>query len=253
MLASFTTNAAGQIPAIGQEPVIEDLAHWMLTITLNVLCGAAFNLRTTWPIGSVEAAGIGHDQTKDDKSSSKKSNEKFSFQQSVDILMIRLYQIIIFPAWMLRNSPLQTFRDGEQACRDFLFYMREMFSDARKTIKMEADERDVKSSNTFAAKDLDNKNDLLSGILKASASDSKMSLTDEETIGNVFLFILAGHETAAGTLQSALSLLATEPTIQQTVQAEIDNIWSTKNPGEDLTYNDYPKMRTLMALMVSLT
>jgi hypothetical protein len=37
---------------------------------------------------------------------------------------------------------------------------------------------------------------------------------------------------------------------QQRIQDEIDEIWASKKQGEDLTYEDYPKMRTIMALMV---
>jgi hypothetical protein len=35
------------------------------------------------------------------------------------------------------------------------------------------------------------------------------------------------------------------------VQNEIDDIWATKQSGEELSYDDYPKMRVIMALMVS--
>jgi hypothetical protein len=51
-----------------------------------------------------------------------------------------------------------------------------------------------------------------------------MALNEEETIGNIFILIMAGHE------------LATHPDTQQKVQTEIDSIWASKHPGEDLSW-----------------
>jgi cytochrome P450 len=94
------------------------------------------------------------------------------------------------------------------------------------------------------------KADLLGTIVRAGKSDNNMALNEAETIGNIFIFIMAGHETTAIALQAALLLLATHPNIQQNVQDEIDAIWASKEPGEDFSYGDYPKMRTIMAVML---
>jgi Cytochrome P450 len=75
-------------------------------------------------------------------------------------------------------------------------------------------------------------------------------LDESEILGNICILLIAGHETSASVLETALILLATEPEFQQSIQEEIDSIWAAKEPGEDLTYDDYPKMRTIMALMV---
>jgi cytochrome P450 len=75
-------------------------------------------------------------------------------------------------------------------------------------------------------------------------------LDESEILGNICILLIAGHETSASLLETALILLATEPVFQQSIQDEIDSIWAGKKPGEDLTYADYPKMATIMALMV---
>jgi cytochrome P450 len=77
-------------------------------------------------------------------------------------------------------------------------------------------------------------------------------LDESEILGNICILLIAGHETSASVLETALILLATEPEFQQRIRDEIDSIWAAKKPGEDLTYEDYPKMRTIMALMVCL-
>lgn len=91
------------------------------------------------------------------------------------------------------------------------------------------------------------RNDLLSNIMRANNNDL---LDDSEIFGNICILLIAGHETSASVLETAIILLATEPDFQQNIQDEIDNIWAGKKPEEDLTYEDYPKMRTIMALML---
>ena len=92
--------------------------------------------------------------------------------------------------------------------------------------------------------------DLLSSMVKASKQDRSSALSERETVGNIFVFVLAGHETTATTLQTALILLAANPQLQEEVQDEINGIWATKTEG-DPDYGDYPKMRVIMALTVS--
>jgi cytochrome P450 len=99
------------------------------------------------------------------------------------------------------------------------------------------------------------RNDLLSNMTNSDGvphSSDKGSLSDEEITSNVFIFTLAGHETTATTIQTALTLLALHPELQQEIHEELDMIYGGKSEGEGLAYEtDYPKMRRLMTLMVS--
>lgn len=231
MIASFTTDLEGQKSVPGNEPVVEDLLHWTMTVTLHVLSGAAFSLNMPWPTKSTAASSAHSIEDITAKSTFKVTEKhKMSFQQSLDKLMEYLPFIIFFPSWLLRNSPISIMRKMQDCADEFRIYMSELI----------ADHQHFESS----------RGDLLGSIVKATATDDKATWTEEETIGNIFVFILAGHETTASTLQSAIILLACYPDYQQQVQAEIDNIWSTKKEGEDWTYEDYPKMRHIMALML---
>jgi cytochrome P450 len=89
------------------------------------------------------------------------------------------------------------------------------------------------------------------GSYRGNADQNVLRRLDEsEILGNICILLIAGHETSASLLETALILLATEPDFQQSIQDEIDSIWAGKKPGEDLTYAEYPKMATIMALMV---
>lgn len=87
-----------------------------------------------------------------------------------------------------------------------------------------------------------------------SHGSDKGGLSDPEITSNVFIFTLAGHETTATTIQTALVLLAVHPELQQEIHEELDVVYGGKSEGEGLVYeSDYPKMRRVMALMVSET
>jgi hypothetical protein len=123
-------------------------------------------------------------------------------------------------------------RDLQRAKDEFSQYMHEVISSASASTNISA------------------RGDLVSSMVKAGKQDTSSALSENEVVGNVFVFVLAGHETTATTLQTALILLAANPELQQEIQNEIRDIWTAKTEGEDLNYLDYPKMRTIMALMV---
>lgn len=102
----------------------------------------------------------------------------------------------------------------------------------------------TRSSSTSA------RGDLVSSMVKGGKQGTSSALSEKEVVGNIFVFVLAGHETTATTLQTALILLAENPELQQEIQDEINIIWASEKEAEDLDYSDYPKMRTILTLMV---
>ncbi|CZS87974.1 uncharacterized protein RCO7_00944 [Rhynchosporium graminicola] len=242
MLNSFTHDIEG----CEASPVVDDLFHWTMAVALNVLSSAALSLHMPWPIKSVASPSrpVAIPQDKTAASSSKPvRGHKMTFASSLNSLMKCLPFIIFFPVWLLRYSPFKVMREMQLSSDEFGSHMNEVIDDSQNTFDLEKEDaqEDSKIGN----------NDLLSNLIKANASESKQSLSKEEVIGNIFIFILAGHETVANTLHTCLILLAMYPDVQKAVQDEIDSIWATKQPGEDLSYQeDYPKMRFICALML---
>ena len=62
-------------------------------------------------------------------------------------------------------------------------------------------------------------------------------LSEEEILGNAFVFILAGHETAANTIHFSLLYLAMNPHSQRRVQQDIDDIFG-RRPINEWDYED---------------
>jgi len=133
---------------------------------------------------------------------------------------------IVLPDWVkLLTSRMRRFSD---AVRNLQHYMKEMI----------VERRDSGAGGT-------DRFDLFSALLDANAewgiSESAM-LSDSELIGNVFMFLLAGHETSANALCFALGLLALHQDEQEDLYQHIisvlpDNRLPEYEDMKDLKYS----------------
>ena len=81
---------------------------------------------------------------------------------------------------------------------------------------------------------------LVHQFTKAGAIDG--TITPEAVLGNIFIFVLAGHESSAATLWLALTMLACKPNFQRALQEDIDSIIHGRTV-DDLEYpSDYAKL-----------
>lgn len=227
MLHTFTHDANNEECTPYSEPVIEDLAHWTMTAALYVIAGVAFNLKMLWPTYSVSASTIPRQSSLTTPTNS--TTHTMSFQESFGYLDY-LGFVIAFPRSFLRYSPFKSMRRILACTEEFVLLVRELINNAEQN---------------------DSKVDLLSVIVKAGNADEKMKLSESETIGNFFAFIVAGHETTSSTVQTALLMLACEPDVQDKVHEELKTIWASTEGRQDWTYDDYPKMRYTMGVIVS--
>lgn len=99
--------------------------------------------------------------------------------------------------------------------------------------------------------------DNLLSILVRSADQNKLSngqktLSDDEIYGNLFIYNVAGHDTASGTLAHCLVLLAANPIWQDWVSEEINHVFQGKDPKEEDYVLAFPRLKRCLALMVRL-
>lgn len=88
------------------------------------------------------------------------------------------------------------------------------------------------------------RDDLFSNLLDAN-SDEGGGLSIDELIGNIFIFLLAGHETTAHTLCFTLALLALYPDEQEKLY---QHIISVVPDGRTPTYEQMPLLTHTMAV-----
>ena len=78
---------------------------------------------------------------------------------------------------------------------------------------------------------------------------SRLYLTEDEIVGNLFIFTAAGFDTTANTLGFAVAFLAAFPQWQTWMQEEIDHVFAKAGDSRDYA-TLFPKLPRCLAVMV---
>lgn len=196
-------------------------------LTLAVISLTAFGKRVNWTSKAKE----------DEK---PPSGYKISFLKAIHDTTGYIIVILLFPRWFLNLTP---WREAAVAHQQLDKYMREIIRSEKAQIN---ENKDHQSSTA--------RGNLLTSLLKASAEEGvansnpntkKQGFTEDEVMGNLFLYLLAGYETTANAILYALIVLALRPDLQANVIAEIEQVYSeVRAEGRtELTYTqDFEKL-----------
>ncbi|KAF8245469.1 cytochrome P450 [Wilcoxina mikolae CBS 423.85] len=147
------------------------------------------------------------------------------YGEALDHLLENILLLVIVPRAILHRGTAGM-KKAAQAYEDVGIYVKELL------------QRERSSSPSGQQQNL-------LGAL-ADSSNSEGGLSESETVGNIFIFALAGLETTAGALQYAILLLAIHPEIQDWLHKDIKNVLAQKAACPDPTtweYNMlYPKL-----------
>ncbi|KAF9528987.1 cytochrome P450 [Crepidotus variabilis] len=178
-------------------------------IALFVIAAAGFGKSLTW--SEEDLAPLGH---------------KMSFKQSLHVVTTRFFIKLMAPTWLLNSGLTQTLRSTRDGFDELHRYMKELVQERERSEKLE-------------------RHDLLSILKEASLDDEGGSLTEEELISNIFIFLVAGHESTAHTLCFALGLLA----LYQDEQEKLfQHIKTVLHDGRAPRYEDMPALTYTMAV-----
>ncbi|KAJ3984113.1 cytochrome P450 [Lentinula detonsa] len=195
-----------------QESIVIDHAlDITLPIALFVLGAAAFGRRISW---------------KDDEGIPP--NHQMSFKDAIHEVSMNCFIKVIFPNWAmgLTEHTRRVRLAFEELDRETIqSHMLEIISKRRNAEKKEE------------------RHDLLSSLLDASADDP--SFTDRDLTGNIFIFLVAGHETTAHTLCFTFAMLALYPDQQEILYQHIKSILAD---GRLPTYEEMPLFTHSMAV-----
>nr|BAL05196.1 cytochrome P450 [Phanerodontia chrysosporium] len=176
----------------GKDTVVVDHAvEVTLPIALFVIGVAGFGRRMTWQEDSKLPPG-----------------HQLSFKEALHYVSSAVFVKLATPAWLLKWAPTERMRRTNLAFKELEQYMLEMIQARRSSEKKEE------------------RYDLFSNLLDASEdeSDGQARLADEELLGNIFIFLLAGHETTAHTLAFTFGLLALYPEQQDKLYKHIKHV-----------------------------
>ncbi|KAF8503883.1 cytochrome P450 [Hysterangium stoloniferum] len=192
--------------------VVDHCLDITLPITLLTISSAGFGRRIPWV--DDKAASPGH---------------QLSFKDAVHIVSKHLQVAIVVPRWAYRFSKF--LKSVGLALDELNAYLREMVEERR-------------------ASEVRERYDLFSALLEGNDSSKEDGkLTEDEIIGlelhrNIFIFLIAGHETTAHTLCFLLGLLAIEQEEQDKLYESIVTVLPN---GEIPTYEQFGALSYVMA------
>lgn len=200
------------------------------TLALHVLTHAGFGISYNFHEG-VRNVSPGHEMT---------------YRDSLSVCLNNIITFAIFPKnrMSLPFLPKRLQRVG-QAAQEFQKYMEDMLALERSRIsKREAGAGNLMSALVRASEEAKQSSD--------EGETSRLGLTDLEIFGNIFAYNLAGHETTANTVATALVLLAAYPEYQDWLSEEIDQVLGTSGDPERWRYEEaFPRLQRIRAVMVS--
>ncbi|KAG1808691.1 cytochrome P450 [Suillus subaureus] len=201
MLDLFDIMWAGQ-----EEVVVNHSVDLTLPIALFVIGAAGFGRPISWKDDAV--VPLGHQLT---------------FKDALHTVTQELTLKLLVPRWAMGLT--KRFRRARLAFDELHQYLTEMIHERR------------------GSQHEGNNNDLLSSLLSANDDDNlskgEVKLSNSELIGNIFIFLVAGHETTAHTLSFAFALLALHPDKQEEMYQHIKRVLPD---GRIPTYDDMPSL-----------
>lgn len=200
------------------------------TIALHILVGIGFGIQQDFLAGSTTI----------------RPGHSMSYAESLRTILRNLITTFIFPQkiLLLRFMPKKLRKVGV-AVEEFLKYNHDMLDIERKEA---AEDQEPPPTRT----------NLLSALVRASDHETpeheapkkaSQSLSDQEILGNMFIFGLAGHDTTANTLGFAIGLLALYPEWQDWIREELDHVLGSD--GEAEYEKAFPRLKRCQAVVVS--
>ncbi|KAG2031427.1 cytochrome P450 [Suillus americanus] len=201
MLDLFDTMWVGQ-----EEVVVNHSVDLTFPIALFVIGAAGFGRPISWKKDAV--VPLGHQLT---------------FQDALRAVTQDLPLRLLVPRWAMGLT--KRFRRTRLAFDELHRYLTEMIHERQES------------------KDEEHNNDLLSSLVSANddenLSKGGVRLSDSELIGNIFIILVAGHETTAHVLSFAFALLALHPDKQEEMYQHIKRVLSD---GRIPSYDDMPSL-----------
>lgn len=201
----------------GVSSMMEDTA----TLALNVLTACGFGEHTNFQNTPVVEPSTGD----------------MTYRDAVMMILRRFAFLLVLPIRYL-SFPFtpKAWKELGRACHSFEQHVRTLLEK----------EKIAQSSH-------DRGGNLLTNLIRASESerDAKTGtgLNDEEILGNMFIFTLAGHETTANTVVTAIVYLARYPNYQKWIREELESVLKDSSISIDEYEVVFPRLKRCLAVM----
>jgi cytochrome P450 len=175
------------------------------------------------------------------------TNDRMTFEKAMNETVKYLIVIMLFPRWCLGKIGLGA---ASTAHQELGAYFHEFASEERSKVFS----KDEKSLPRV-------RGNLLNTLVRETANEGQpsysvkesISLSEEELLGNMFIFLLGGHETTAHTMVYGLLLLALYPEVQESIHSELTDVINVdaSNDNEDDYASYYDRLPRTQGFIVS--
>ncbi|KAG8701782.1 hypothetical protein FRC09_005146 [Ceratobasidium sp. 395] len=205
---------------MGAGDVEVDVITSLRKVTLNIIASAGFGQHFPWK-----------------SSDAQKSPTEMSFPTSIIHSMEHIFWRMLTPQWAY-SLPVPQIARTKLAYGEMERHIISLIHEGARTDDTRDTERLIAPGS------------LLKGLLEANgALEDKLRLSDRELLSNIYVFLLAGHETTAHTMTFVMAILALYPDIHARVREEADNIWPDPAAYQASTYkSDFTRLPYTLAL-----
>ncbi|KAJ0296905.1 hypothetical protein Brms1b_013666 [Colletotrichum noveboracense] len=218
----------------GDTRVLHDPGEILVKMTLSVVGASWFAVDIPWREPAQETGPI------------------MPFADALHIFSGTVPAQLLLPRWFMDYNPFPYMRRLGKAQRSLVHHIKAEKATA---------EQKHKARLASGAPQEEKKYKDLFGALVAAKIDQETGtkdqppqegLSDSEIVGNIFSFVMAGHESTAHTLAFALALLGPRPDLQEQMHAEVQRALLLPAEGRDgspgrLVYKDMSRLPLLLA------
>lgn len=113
---------------------VENTAIDTAVLSLHVICAAGFGLPQIWPHENPKE--VTDDQAPGTRAERVSSKDFVTFKQSMQGVLRDIRWLLVFPRWMLRNSPFKVHRSVNKAFDECLSYFEQLAEVKRKEMNL---------------------------------------------------------------------------------------------------------------------
>jgi len=216
--------------ADGKSSDTNQLFDMMKKITIHVLSGAGMGASVDWHSHANEKPREGY---------------KLTYIEACKTVIEAVAGPIVLPVWFMTSWP--SFLPGHEFLQNLAPAMVEFPIHTKHLLDEERKRTSTQSGET--------RSNIMSQLLKASEKDDKDGkalLSEDEMMGNLFVFTSAGFDTTANTLSYALVLLCRYPQWLDWILEEVDQVMP-QDPSEPVDYvATFPKIVRIMGVMLEV-
>ncbi|KAK5061119.1 hypothetical protein LTR84_007661 [Exophiala bonariae] len=195
-----------------------------MRLSLYVISRAGFGRKLQWPAADSKAdvdTSYADPSKIQNAKDERDPGHSMSYTYAIHCLLDNIIVLFVLPPWLMERLPIAALRKAREAYVEWGNYMKEAVASKKKLLGAE-------NTNNES---MDILGQLVKGQLQSETSKD-VHLTDSEILGNMFVLILAGHETAANSIHFSLLYLALNHKSQRAVQQDLDRIFQGKPPSE---------------------